>query len=141
MEHDISSYIITRCDPSVFMRTVANDDPEIAGMVGLLTSVFLGGGLTMQGVGHTYLSLFILANKCSCLFSFWSTRDHCFLVWSIHEEHLGVVALLGMSEGPSSTCLPLTSSYDPPTDAPHLLSGEYRCLVLVGLCRRDLRSW
>ena len=45
-----------------------------------------------------------------------------------------------VSEGPNSTRLPLTSSCDTPF-ALHLLSEEYRCLVLAGLCRRYLRWW
>ena len=43
-----------------------------------------------------------------------STRDHSSLVKFTYDEHLCVVAVTIVREGPSSTSLPLTPSYDPP---------------------------
>ena len=68
-----------------------------------------------------------------CCNIFWSTRDHISLVKSTNEEHLFVVVMTGSEQGTHFHLLASTSSRDPPF-AHHLFSGEYRCLILAGLC-------
>ena len=57
-----------------------------------------------------------------------------------YEEHLCAVALTGSARGAQTH--PLASNFLVQSSiALRLFSGEYRCFVLSGLCRRYLRWW